>query len=180
MYNYILYRSSSPTIDLNSDSPIANVTDTLYTDPNPPAGEVYYFIVAQDIHNNLSPITAVGVYITVDIKVFLEGPYNSPNMSANLTVPVISPYDANAIAEVVPATAVDWALVELRENDAPAYTLVASKSAFLLADGSVVDIDFALTNEAPVKIEADAGTYFVVVKHRNHLGVMSATAVAIE
>ncbi len=177
LYNYILYRSSTPTIDLNTASPIANVTDTLFTDTNPPTGEVYYFIVAQDIHNNLSPLATDDILslAIVDVKIFLEGAYSTPSMTTSLTVPTTSPYtDALTVASI-PANVVDWVWVELRNKIDPTI-LESSRSAFVLSSGKVVDTDGSST----VSFFGVSDTqYYIVVKHRNHLGVMSTTPVNV-
>jgi len=76
--NYILYRSSSPEIDIETATPLTTLTDSTYLDINPPAGLKYYFIAAQDIHNNKSPLaTAAGPNIAVNLTMFIEGFYDS-------------------------------------------------------------------------------------------------------
>ncbi len=68
---------------------------------------------------------------------------------------------------------VDWVIVELRDPQILDST-VATRSALLTRIGNVVDVDgvspLHFPNTAP-------GLYFVVVRHRNHLGVMSGEAV---
>ncbi|MBK8381376.1 MAG: FG-GAP repeat protein [Ignavibacteria bacterium] len=54
--NYVLFRSVSPVIDPNTSTPLSIVTTTTYTDTSPLSGISYYFIVAQDIHGNYSPV----------------------------------------------------------------------------------------------------------------------------
>ncbi|MBK9229223.1 MAG: hypothetical protein IPL67_19720 [Ignavibacteria bacterium] len=51
-----MFRSISPSIDPYSATPLANVTDTAYLDTSPLTGVYYYFIFAQDIHGNYSPL----------------------------------------------------------------------------------------------------------------------------
>ncbi len=180
LYNYILYRSSTPTIDLNTASPIANLTDTLFTDTNPPAGEVYYFIVAQDIHNNVSPLATAGggLFVEVGLTILLEGPYNSSgNMNANLTVPNISPYNSIHVATVIPAGVVDWVFIELRDKNNSS-TVLGSVSAFVKTDGTIVSMFGNSSVFVPV-MHPMLDKYFIVIKHRNHLGVMSSVAVDI-
>ncbi|MCH7516212.1 MAG: T9SS type A sorting domain-containing protein, partial [Bacteroidetes bacterium] len=50
---------------------LATVTDTTYLDTSPLSGTSYYYISAQDIHNNLSePVSdSVGVVVSADIEV---------------------------------------------------------------------------------------------------------------
>ncbi|MBV6479508.1 MAG: hypothetical protein HGGPFJEG_02282 [Ignavibacteria bacterium] len=76
--NYILYRSASPTIDPNTEPVYAETTDSTFLDTSPMSGIYYYYIVAQDIHNNLSPVAvAESPNITVNATMFIEGFYNA-------------------------------------------------------------------------------------------------------
>ena len=69
---------------------------------------------------------------------------------------------------------VDWVLLELRSASGPT-TILASRSALVQRDGDVVDMDGA----APVSFTLPPGSYHVAVRHRNHLGCMTASAVAL-
>lgn len=70
---------------------------------------------------------------------------------------------------------VDWVLVELRDRDNPA-TVLASRAALLCRDGNITDID----GISPVTFaDMPAGDYYFSVKHRNHLGIMTASAVSL-
>ena len=64
---------------------------------------------------------------------------------------------------------VDWVVVELRSNTT---TVVYSKPALLQRDGDVIDTDGDTYMNFPVT----AGSYYVALRHRNHLGVMTSTA----
>jgi len=102
---------------------------------------------------------------------------------------------------------VDWVLVELRETSGNADsanrdTVIARKPAFLLSNGRVVDAeDYAslaapdpdncttdnagnlLGSDACPDVEFEAAVndnLYVVVRHRNHLGVMSANPVVAD
>ena len=117
--------------------------------------------------------------VGVKAKIFLEGPYNlsAHNVmytNINSIIPSTSPYSADArTASNKPATAVDWVLVELRDNTTPG-TVVASRSAYLNSDGNLIDDN--ATSGRGIGIAAPPGNYYVAIKHRNHLGVMTATA----
>jgi hypothetical protein len=64
---------------------------------------------------------------------------------------------------------VDWVFVELRDKDD--YTaVVATRSGLLQRDGDVVDLDGVSKLFFP---DVTMDSYFVVVRHRNHLGVMT-------
>ncbi|MBK9275615.1 MAG: hypothetical protein IPM49_13895 [Flavobacteriales bacterium] len=65
---------------------------------------------------------------------------------------------------------VDWVVLELRAQNDPG-TVVFSKAAVIQRDGDVVEAN-GTSNElyAPVA----AGVYHVAIRHRNHLGIMTA------
>jgi glucose/arabinose dehydrogenase/chitodextrinase len=66
---------------------------------------------------------------------------------------------------------VDWVLVELRNKNTPS-TIVATRSALLQRDGDIVG-----TNGYPrIQFTVPVDSYYVCVRHRNHLGVMTATS----
>ena len=71
---------------------------------------------------------------------------------------------------------VDWVFVELR-NPANMSVVVATRSALVQRDGDVV---LASDGTSPLTFTGLSGSsYFVSVKHRNHLGVMTATAIPL-
>ncbi|MVM29498.1 hypothetical protein GO755_05600 [Spirosoma sp. HMF4905] len=82
------------------------------------------------------------------------------------TSAVFSTTGANAI--------VDWVFVELR-NPASASTVVATHSALVQRDGDIVATD----GTSPLSFSVGAGSYYISVRHRNHLGVMTATSRAL-
>jgi len=108
-----------------------------------------------------------------DIKVYLEGPYDTDNlMMASHEMPLISPYSGEDIGELpnVPdRQLIDWVELQLRTTETGETEQQAD--AFLLDDGSIVNtvgyknFPFAFTT---------ANEYFLVVHHRNHLDVMTA------
>ena len=126
------------------------------------------------------------------IRVFLEGAYQGDAMRTDLNtaglVPTEQPYSNPAYDgtsldydgdESVDAAffqnnpdVVDWVLVEVRTG-AEAGSTVGTRAAFVKADGSVVGTDGTPNVVLPV----DSGSYFVVLRHRNHLAAMTATAV---
>ena len=90
-------------------------------------------------------------------------------------LPLAAPYKANPRNVVsMPANITDWVLVELRST--PTGAAVVSKSVLLRNDGLLVDDDG--TTES-VTLDAAEGDYYVVIKHRNHLAVMSTNAVSL-
>jgi len=84
-------------------------------------------------------------------------------------------YTASTVASIPNSTIVDWVLVELRTGTA-AGTKVATRAGFLKSDGTIVDID----GTSPVLFTGlSAGNYYIVLRHRNHLAIMSAAAIPL-
>jgi len=76
------------------------------------------------------------------------------------------------VMDVTGTTAiVDWIWVELRSKSDNT-VVITSRPALLRADGQIVDMD----GTSDITLNAVPDDYFVVIRHRNHLGIMSATA----
>jgi PKD repeat protein/glucose/arabinose dehydrogenase len=74
-------------------------------------------------------------------------------------------------AETGPNAVVDWVVVELRNKNNPAQ-VVASRSAIVERDGDVVAPD----GWARLGFNVPADNYYVAIRHRNHLAVLSAAS----
>ncbi len=128
-------------------------------------------------------------------KVLLEGPFNSGNtrMDDGLRsagfIPLNEPYTAlgvpllggggesttAAVLAVTGANAiVDWVVVELRSANTPTQ-IVTSRCALLQSDGDVVDVD----GTSALSFDLPAASYRIAIKHRNHLGVITANGLAL-
>jgi hypothetical protein len=139
--------------------------------------------------NTAVSATATSCETLVQARLFLEGPFNSSTslMNTNLRTANllprlhpfgVAPWNYNGSESVpqisnIPTNAVDWVLVELRNA---ANTLIASRAGFLLNDGTLRDIDgstgFRFANTA-------SGSYYVLVRARNHVALISANAVSL-
>ncbi|GEM_PF-1073780 len=117
----------------------------------------------------------------------LEGAYGSSTMNTTINgdIPLTQPYNFNGhlggSATSIPVGAVDWVLVELREATSPATannaTKVGSAAGFLMSDGSIKTING--TSDLTISLSGNTGAdFYVVVYHRNHLSIMSATAIS--
>ncbi len=126
----------------------------------------------------------------------LAGPYdtNTGLMSDGLRsaglIPLTEPYTAGGfsqlaggggetVAQAVLNTSgsnaiVDWVRVELRSSGAPA-TVVATRQGLLQRDGNVVATD----GTSPLTFNVSPGNYYLAVRHRNHLGAMTAGVIAL-
>ncbi len=127
--------------------------------------------------------------ISAKIKVLLEGPYNgaaamTTTLNTNNLIPLnsnaaysIATYDytESTVGSIPFPDIVDWVLVELRTGTASG-TKVATRAAFLKSDGTIVDID----GISPVHFSTlSDGNYYIVIRHRNHLAIMSASAISL-
>ena len=133
--------------------------------------------------------------VSVNASVLLEGPVvpGSGLMSDALRtaglVPLTEPYSAlgstqaaggggeTTTAGILSAggvdAVVDWVRLELRNPASPA-TVVATRQALLTRSGSVID---AATGSPDIRFNVSPGNYHLVIRHRNHLGVMTAAAI---
>jgi hypothetical protein len=170
-------RFSAPFNYFNNNTPeyILFVLNSAGTDAH--EGSVAYFDDLELIYNEPE----------LDLTVFLQGPYaGSFQMSTDLNpgyIPLAQPYNTSPWnyfgTESITATpnnqVVDWILVELRDAasaaSATAATTVSRKAGFLLSDGTVVATDGSTRLTAPVFIDQNL---FVVIRHRNHLDIMSS------
>jgi hypothetical protein len=113
--------------------------------------------------------------IDLDLDVMLAGPYSGGSMSTalNSIIPLTDPYSLGTTVGSIPATAVDWIKVELRDKTNHATTLF-SRAYFVDATGNVLNTDG--TSGAKLKgIAKDQ--YYIAVSHRNHFGVVSSSTV---
>ncbi len=123
----------------------------------------------------------ITITVRVELKIFLEGPYDtstnemSTDLRDNDYLPNQSPYseDPRNVSSI-PNNIVDWVLVELRETANG--SAVASKSTFLRKDGKIVTDDGL---NSYIKIQTSEGKYFIVIKHRNHLSIMSQDSIQL-
>ncbi|MDZ7900148.1 MAG: Ig-like domain-containing protein [Arcicella sp.] len=134
--------------------------------------------------------------VTFDLKVILEGPYSSGTglMSTVLNQRGLLPgqtpvgtyatptaggqpynvlpfsYAGSETMTAYPATVVDWVLVSLRTDSTKA-SKVFSVAGLLHNDGRITFVNPCFT--------LPSGSYYVVVEHRNHMGVMSHVKVPV-
>ncbi|HOZ52444.1 MAG TPA: hypothetical protein PLU17_11335, partial [Chitinophagaceae bacterium] len=129
-------------------------------------------------------------------KVLLSGCYESnglmhDSLRATGQIPLTEPYTAmnfvpigyaggemissQQLALIGSNAIVDWVHIEVRSSS-PTYNKIASMNALLQRDGDIVDVNgnsLYFPNICP-------SNYYISIKHRNHLGVMTATSLALD
>jgi hypothetical protein len=113
------------------------------------------------------------------VKVYLQGPYVTAgdSMSRNLKT---GGYLASHFSVPIPAMAVDSINIEIRDSSAASKALTRKfRPAWLLTNGTIRA--FADTTKPYVTYDSTtAGKYYIVVRHRNHLEIMSAAADTVD
>ncbi|MCD4731040.1 MAG: hypothetical protein K8R74_10590, partial [Bacteroidales bacterium] len=160
------------------------------------------FLEAKLAVNATNPLMNTGIFLSgtgveeseniiVDLKLYLEGPYSGLQMNPypnDTDFPTDQPftippwnYNGDESFSILPSPdIVDWVLVELRDSPGDAsYAIGASqasrKAAFLLSDGSIVDMDGLSPLNFDVTLD---NNLFVIVSQRNHLGIMSSNSLS--
>ena len=155
-------------------------------------GEFIYYNSGQDPNNlyylDYSVAGEVAIVLTtatnLDLKVFLQGPYDSNTglMKADLKGLPDFPKTKNGytiensvLSQTGNQALVDWVTIEVR-NATNRNLVEYSRPALLLANGTIVDMDgssLVLTPNLP------GITNYIAIKHRNHLGFMTKSAIQV-
>jgi len=144
-----------------------------------------------DIHNRIHWIPSEH---RLELKVFLEGPFNGTYMSPalNAVLPLNSPFNpplpyfgnpmpdwyyasGGSVGFIPNTSVVDWVLVQLRDASSASAALpatnIATTPAFVMDDGSIITLDGSSQLSFDV---TPLNNLYVAIWHRNHLGVISA------
>ncbi|HLP17398.1 MAG TPA: hypothetical protein VK470_14135 [Bacteroidota bacterium] len=126
--------------------------------------------------------------IAATIKAYLSGPFTAGGMTTGLNTaghiplysgeaydPFVYHYVPKSVPSIPNANVVDWVIVELRGSQSPT-DRIETQTGFILKVGEIVGTD----GISPLLFETvGVGSYYVVVRHRNHLPVMSAAPVTV-
>ena len=188
-------RDSTFLVPITPNASLSGTNPTFNATTNPVTGETITSNNAATPTTTSMPVIGVSL---LSLKVLLQGNYD-PNtgwMHDSLRkkglIPLSDPYrtaayntkfvhkknggtqtTTNAILAVTGANAiVDWVFIELHDATNPA-TVIATKAALLQRDGDIVSSNDGVS---PVLMDSIAsGNYYVAIRHRNHLGTMTAT-----
>lgn len=158
-----------------------------------PAGDYWVLVSGAISKSNYTLAITVNdnTPVTVKATAFLEGAYSGGSMTTNLStnqqLPLVQPFSTapwnyfgtetvQSYASL-PANTVDWVLVEVRDAADKTF-IIERKAAFLLSNGSVVDVN-GITNGVNFNALIEGSNYYVSIKHRNHLGAITANLVQL-
>jgi hypothetical protein len=130
--------------------------------------------------NQVNPSNALMAKLSNQISNFpLSDPYSVAPFNSNFqhlpntpivatTNPILATNGNNAI--------VDWLFLELRTGMPGATQKIMTRAALLQADGDIVDVDGVSQVSFP---SLPPNEYYVVIRHRNHLGFRTETPVKL-
>ncbi|MBP6313657.1 MAG: DUF839 domain-containing protein [Flavobacteriales bacterium] len=155
----------------------------------------HYGINAQLFEGGQLLLLTMNNSIRVNVRAMLEGPYDQntglmyDSLRVHSLIPLNEPYTAlgythvggggetiapSILSTIGPNAIVDWVALELRDATTPS-TIVATHAALIQRDGDVVWTDG--TSQVPFTVAP--GNYYVAIRHRNHLGCLTATALPL-
>ena len=194
---------TDPELRQGTSIPFTSTAD-ITVNPNIPLAGISYgthtvFFRAKDNMGRWSiPQSASFEKVLIDglnlqSNVMLEAAYKGTSQMINTVhpyIPLVQPYSVSPwnysgseTVTSIPSEIVDWVLVELRQAVSPdmatSATILAKRAAFLKSDGSVVDLDGTSPVQFDNSVVESGNNLYVVIRHRNHLAVMSATGATL-
>lgn len=182
---YLIRFTGSNSAKLFSSNDFAfnnNSLDTLFLSDSL-AGN-FNLIVKLKSDTLIADTTTIGIEYSkkfADIKIFLEGAYNQTESKMDTSIievlPLISPYsEALDTVIAIPSGTIDWVLVTLRKDIDEALpnpeTAVDYVVKSALVDKFGIIRDPQTFQNVSFKVPCDM--YYIVIKHRNHLPIMSS------
>ncbi len=196
----LVTNTTNGTLTLNPDGTFSYTPDPNYNGPD----SFTYSYCDGGTPNQCDTATVTinvdALYVRLSPRMYLQGalldvpgPLMGDNLRSENKLPLTEPYSSQpafthvnggggetATSGVIFTdnggnSVVDWVFVELRNPLDPA-EVVATRSALLQRDGDVVDVD----GSSPLLFASSlAGSYYVAIRHRNHLGAMTADPIAL-
>ena len=147
-------------------------------------------VFLDEIPNDVIFLSSENENVSIQTKIFLQAAYNvssnemNTHLAENNILSLAQPFaaapynylgtellDANAIFWL---NVVDWILLEVR--NASGENIVAQQAAVLLKDGNIVNVNGDLPSFESLNASE---SYRLLVRHRNHLDVISASAISV-
>jgi len=170
--------------------------DTIFSLNNLGAGSHNLYFRAKDSNGRWS-LPQHYHFSLLDLKVFLEGPFNHLTGSMNNQlysdglIPLDQPFNSNpeadwyydgseTVSTIPNSDVVDWVLIQYRDATSPDQAtddrILDTKPAFLLSDGRIRELDgssLLLMNEVVTE------NLYTAIFHRNHLGILAAESMPL-
>ena len=167
-YDTIWYQVCDPSLTCDTNMAIITVENTLSISARVIL-EGAYDRTTLLMHDSLRKLNFLPVIEPYSTWPRLVGAYEFAHKNGGGNEIITNP--GTVLGVTGPNAIVDWVYLELLTTTD---TLpVASRSALIQRDGDIVDVD----GVSPVAFERlPSGNYFLSIRHRNHLGVMTKTA----
>jgi len=196
----LVTNTTNGTLTLNPDGTFSYTPDANYNGP-----DSFTYSYCDGGTPNLCDTATVAInvdaiYVRLSPRMLLQGalmdvpgPLMGDNLRSENKLPLTEPYSSQpafthvnggggetATSGVIftdngDNSVVDWVFVELR-NPLDPTEVVATRAGLLQRDGDVVDVD----GLSPLLFASTlAGSYYVAVRHRNHLGAMTEAPIAL-
>lgn len=135
----------------------------------------------------ISYVTVVNFTSYIGAKALLGGAYSSSNLmntnlNTNFILPNLQPfnqppwyYNGTEAVGNFPANTTDWVLLELRSKN-NIDSIVYRRAALIMSNGDIIDTDGCNT----IAFGANYNEYYVALRHRNHLDVISSEAIFLQ
>ncbi len=148
------------------------------------AGNIYGY-GKLDINSAVNDSSLLSSYsVITNIKLFLEGAYNGNGLANTLAINELLPlaqsysslpyfYSGEEYVNIIPNNTVDWLLCTII-NISGSDTITYSKACFINTDGMITDL---FGNTTLRFYNLNEGNYFIQLKHRTHLKLISSSAI---
>ncbi len=196
----LVTNTNNGTLTLNPDGTFSYTPDANYNGPD----SFTYSYCDGGTPNQCDTATVAinvdAIYVRLSPRMLLQGalmdgpgPLMADNLRSENKLPLTEPYSGQpafthvnggggetATSGVIFTdnggnSVVDWVFIELRNPLDPA-EVVATRSGLLQRDGDVVDVD----GSSPLLFASTlAGSYYVAIRHRNHLGAMTENPIVL-
>lgn len=169
------------------------ITLTATANPNTTPRTATVTVSATGLPSQNITVTQTG--LSIQVTLLLEGAYAAQGLmntalKAGALLPLAQPYnvapwnyEGTENVAAIPADVVDWVLVELRQAATPEAALPATtlsgwpRACLLKSNGTIVGTD----GVTPPSLgnPTITGNLYVIIRHRNHIAIMSATGMAL-